>query len=333
MDSWTTLEPTKLYNSATSTGARFLSRTPGKGGEKPVLVGRLPADLYELVLGFLPVPDIPIFGRCSRTFARIVRDGKHWEKRWKALMVDKYSLGPTLDELENRQRSMIGASRTNAPPMIDVDAEDDFGEFTIASVNTMDGMGGMGDFFGVAPSPTPTKTSFSPTFTNTTVPPPNLTSPYKATFIRAFNILKAQIPALQSPPQMILSTLFPPPTLSLKQQALILKQLLFYLSPAVQPLRKWYTHRNVLRATMDRFDAHLLTSFDTAESRGDEAGMKRVAEASWEIWDIADGKDRTGWELGKVWTEKQEIFYESRQWDPLMNFTSVSAMATFYTCG
>jgi recyclin-1 len=326
MDSWKTLEPTKLYGSATSSGSRFLSRATAKTNEKPkpVLIGKLPLDLYELVLRFVPVPDIPAFGRCSRTFARIVRDGNHWESRWKCLKIDKYSLGGILDDLENRQRSVIGASRANAPPTLDVDTEDDFGEFTIASVNTTsnaNGNGFMGDFLGLGLTPTPTSKAFPPIPpVNGAQLPPNLSSPFRAMFIRAFGILKDQIPALQSPPHLILSTLFPPPALSLKQQAQILKLLLFFLSMSVQPLRKWYTHRNVLRAAVDRFDANLLSSFDAGESRGDEVVMKESAEASWEIWDVDDAKDRTGWEMGKVWTEKQEIFYENTQWDPLLNF-------------
>jgi recyclin-1 len=109
---------------------------------------------------------------------------------------------------------------------------------------------------------------------------------------------------------------------------------------------------------MDRFDANMLAAFDRADSRGDEEGMREAAWASWIVWEGAErGEDSshvstltsstsivagslygglgaartewgglglgdTGpeWELGKVWAEKREIFYESGRWDALENF-------------
>ena len=62
---------------------------------------------------------------------------------------------------------------------------------------------------------------------------------------------------------------------------------------------------------------HPRSGFDVADGKGDEVGMREAAEASWEVW---DGTGRE-WELGKVWAEKREIFYEQSKWKPLDNFT------------
>ena len=44
--------------------------------------------------------------------------------------------------------------------------------------------------------------------------------------------------------------------------------------------------------------------------------MREAAEASWELSSLGDN-----WEMGKVWAEKREIFYEQGRWDPLLNVT------------
>ena len=45
--------------------------------------------------------------------------------------------------------------------------------------------------------------------------------------------------------------------------------------------------------------------------------LREAADASWEVWDGPGAE----WELGKVWAEKREIFYEQSKWKPLDNFT------------
>ncbi len=81
---------------------------------------------------------------------------------------------------------------------------------------------------------------------------------------------------------------------------------------------------------MDRFDASLLTAFDSADGRGDENAMREAAESSWDIWESSStlgGPRAPGvandWEMGKVWAEKREIFYEHGQWNAMDNFTQV----------
>jgi len=73
---------------------------------------------------------------------------------------------------------------------------------------------------------------------------------------------------------------------------------------------------------MDRFDASLLSAFDVADGKGDEAAMKEAAESSWELWDSVGD-----WEMGKVWAEKREIFYQ-HGWKPLDNITCVDIGTT-----
>jgi recyclin-1 len=96
--------------------------------------------------------------------------------------------------------------------------------------------------------------------------------------------------------------------------------LFLYLSPAIQPLRNWPSLRATLRSAADRFEASLLTAFETADSSKDEEGMKEAAWSSWEVW---DSRQNAEWEIGRIWTEKREVFYEGGKWDPLKNFTYV----------
>ncbi|KAJ7507610.1 hypothetical protein B0H11DRAFT_2218442 [Mycena galericulata] len=136
-------------------------------------------------------------------------------------------------------------------------------------------------------------------------------------------LLKPLTPALASPPHIILtelSSILSSP--SLRQESLTLHLLSLFLSPRVQPLRKWDSMYASLRSAMDRFDANALAAFDAADSRGDEEGMREAAESSWEVWD-GDGD----WEMGKVWAEKREIFYQQGQWRPLDNLTHDGALA------
>ena len=53
--------------------------------------------------------------------------------------------------------------------------------------------------------------------------------------------------------------------------------------------------------------------------KSDVACTREAAESSWEVWDTHSGD----WEMGKVWAEKREIFYQQGQWQPLDNFTCV----------
>lgn len=310
MEKFATLEPVKLYSSAASTGARLLSRATGQKPieSAPPLVGRLPSDLHLLILSHLPVPDVPSYSRCCRETAAFARDEVLWDKRWKALGVDAdFAFKKVLDSLERKSNERTVNSRAAAPPVIPVD--DEFGDFTTADI-FQPPPDEMGDFVGafqnvhneslVAPhSPLPPKDSS------------------RTKYMRAHTLLKPLIRLLSSAPHIVLSDLAGELKSSLYDQAKTLRLLSSFLSPSIQPVRQWGTLFASLRTAMDRFDSSLLAAFDIADGKGDEAGMREAAESSWEVWDATSGD----WEMGKVWTEKREIFYQQGQWPALDNFT------------
>jgi recyclin-1 len=114
----------------------------------------------------------------------------------------------------------------------------------------------------------------------------------------------------------------------------------------------------ILRGAVDRFEVAMLKGFEDADSRGDEWNMREAAWCAWEVWEGRDyvpmpypGMDPTSprgnslltatrstfggatgpagvvrsasWEVGKVWVERREVFYETGRWDPSLNFTCV----------
>jgi len=316
MDKFATLEPVKLYASAASTGARFLGRASGqKPALAPPLVGRLPSDLHLLILSHLPIPDISSYSRCCRATVAFSKEDNIWDKRWKALGVEKDpAFKRVLDLLERKSNDKVVESRAAAPPTIPVD--DEFGDFTVADVFAPPEE--MGDFVGAfndtqhisVTTPKPGSYSF---------PTPKDTSRTK--YIRVHILLKPLTRLLSSAPHVVLSDLAAAVSHSLYEEAKTLRLLSLFLSPTIQPIRQWATLYISLRTSMDRFDANLLAAFDVADSKGDEVGMREAAESSWEVWD-AHGGD---WEMGKVWAEKREIFYQQGRWRALDNFTSVKS--------
>ena len=51
----------------------------------------------------------------------------------------------------------------------------------------------------------------------------------------------------------------------------------------IKPVSAWDVRLVLLNAALDRFDAGLLTSFDKADTDGDEARITEVAAASWHV--------------------------------------------------
>lgn len=117
----------------------------------------------------------------------------------------------------------------------------------------------------------------------------------------------------------------------------------------------------ILRGAVDRFEAAMLKGFEDADGRGDEWSMRETAWCAWEVWEGRDhvpescphiplsspggnglltvtrltfggaigpaGEVRSAsWEVGKVWVERREVFYETGRWDPNLNFTCVSTI-------
>ncbi|RDX42287.1 hypothetical protein OH76DRAFT_135417 [Lentinus brumalis] len=326
MDKFATLEPVRLYNNGSAPSASSSNRfslhksTPlppsshsrSKSYAPFQLIGRLPVDLHILVLTHLAVPDISAYARCSRALANLAKDERVWEARWKAFGVEKHKLADVLDALDDKQKVQNGLDKTHAPPTLAPESlDDDFGDFASINAPTAEEMG---DFVGTFSTPRMPSAAFTQG--------PSSTKTYRAQYIRAHTLLKPLVPALSSPPHAVLSNLFPSPAPSLRHQAHTLRLLTLFLSPLVKPLREWETLSAALRAAVDRFEDGLLTAFDVADGKGDEPGMAEAAEASWEVWDGSGGE----WELGKMWAEKREIFYEQSKWKPLDNFTADSKL-------
>ncbi|KAG7087379.1 hypothetical protein E1B28_013352 [Marasmius oreades] len=317
MEKFATLQPTRLYNTVRG----IPTQKPPHGG--PKLIGKLPTDIHLLILLHLPIPDFPSYIGTCRAAATLIGDEKIWERRWKALKVEKYGLQGVLNDLDARNKIRTGASRAAAPPTIAVD--DDFGDFASGDLaaGTVDEMG---DFVGAsgfdvalaAAAPKAPVFLVDAGLSNT-----NNSKSYKGRFIRAHILLKPLTKVLNQPPHVILSSLASSlDTRSIRQQALTLCLLSSFLSPQIQPVRQWFTLHSSLRSAMDRFDANLLAAFDLSDSKSDEAGMREAADSSWLIWvsDTTTAKAvfTVDWEMGKVWAEKREIFYESKG-NPLDN--------------
>lgn len=320
MDKFKALEPVKLHQNSTNNWQKFASRsalTPH--------IGKLPSSLHLVVLQYIPVPDVPAYARTNRALARLAVSEELWKHHYSLLGIDRYGFGPVLDELENRARKEVAEQ----PPTLTVDvADDDFGDFASGSDTFGLGFGGLqtqsgfstssaevGDFIGGSMAMQGTNVLGATSF--------------RALYIRAHKLLRNLAPALLEPPHQILSSLFPPTTVSSSSLTLLHRSktlhLLHRFHSLLEPLRSSPSLLSALRAATDRFDATLLSAFDIADGRADEAGMREAAEASWEIWDpheIGSGVVAE-WEMGRVWGEKREIFYVTSAHKTLDNFTYV----------
>lgn len=304
MDKFVTLEPTRLYSGATGRG------TSTAKAPLQVRIGRLPEDLHLLVLSHLPVPDIPAYSRGCRALSKLARDEKIWKARLDCLGLENLGLSSVLDDLEAKAKGQAGVSRAAAPPTMRVDAlDDDFGDFASIQV-TAPAPDEMGEFVGAFSGASFSSRPFVQAESRPTS---------KSLYARAHQLLRTVAKSLSAPPHLILATLFQDPAPPLADQSKLLRLLALFLSPGIKPLRAWSTLALSLRSAMDKFDTSLLSAFDFADTRHDEPGMREAAEASWAVWDGADGE----WELGRVWAEKREIFYQQGSWDPMANFTCV----------
>ena len=302
MDKFATLEPVRLY--ASNTGARLFSRgTSHKDSiDGPIAqasVGSLTSNLHIIIVYHLPIPDLATYSICSRATRLCAAHDSVWERRWKALCIDN---DPVLHNiLEHLQRMTNELKPAAALP------EDDFGDFTTAELYSPSSSDFIRDFSGAFQN-IQLSTQSSSSYT--------ANESYKNKYIRVHNLLKPLTRILLSP-QLILSQLAEQLSLSLYHEAKILRLLSHFLSLDVQPLRRWESLYLSLRSAMDRFDSNLLAAFDIADGKGDEEGMREAAFSSWELWD----KSSADWEMGKVWAEKKEIFYQQGKWKALDNFT------------
>ena len=303
MEKFETLQPTRLYVPDVKAGKlRKTATAPTQ------FVGRLPIDLHILVLVHLPIPDFPAYAQCSRSLSNLSRHEKVWEVKWNALRFAKYThFEVLLDQLEDAKKIKDGGLMKDMPPTLAVgDVDDDFGDFAQVQVPTTAG------FMVIEADKDQVYASVS------SMRPPAHMELYR----RAHRLLKPYTTSLSSPPHAILASLFPSvpgvPPIPILQQSRILHLLLLWLSPQIQPLRIWSDLNASLRSAIDRHEANLLAAFDIAESRKDDKGMTEAAEASWEVFDGVGE-----WELGRVWAEKREVFYEAAKWNPMDNLTYV----------
>lgn len=297
MDKFATLEPVKLYASA---GTRlFSSRSNKEPIDAQVLVGPLPSDLHRVIVCHLPIPDIATYSICSRATRLCAAHESVWQKRWKALGIDNDTILQNI--LQHLQRKTFEKPAVLLP-------DDDFGDFTTAELYSPSSQSVIRDFSGAFQNMHLTPAQPSSSYSNES---------YRTKYIRIHNLLKPLTRIPLSPPHLILSQFAEQVNLSLYHQAKIFRLLSHFLSPDVQPLRQWESLYFSLRSAMDRFDSNLLAAFDVADGKGEEEGMREAAASSWELWD----KSSADWEMGKVWAEKKEIFYQQGNWKALDNFT------------
>ncbi|KAF9218811.1 hypothetical protein BS17DRAFT_790611 [Gyrodon lividus] len=357
MDKFAALEPTKLHSSSPSSiphnRAPSLSYSSLNSHRKPQstarhsvayfgqspapaqilavtkpsspLIGRLPADLHVLVLTYLPIPDIGRYARASRATNRVARDERVWETRWVDLGIEKFGLSLILDALEaiadvDKEKQKNSAQRPATIAVSSLDHDDDFGDFTSGS--------------SIAPRGLVDLTGSAPLHSADTYQPGRPTPTFRAKYMRTHALLLPLLPTPNASPHIILSSLASSfstcVTTTLPTQARALHLLARFLSPAIQPVSTWDIRLASLKASLDRFDMGLLNAFDFADTEGDEARMREAAAASWEVWACVCGSGGRGcrgsgtfteWEMGRVWAEKREVFYEQGKWDPSANLT------------
>lgn len=367
MEKFATLEPVRLHASSTGASRFFSKANPSTTSKPTTspLIGRLPSSLHQLILSYLPIPDFPAYALVSRATHALVQSDSIWELRWNALCVDKYDLGDMLDDIEAVKMEKTSVARAKAPPTLSVsnheNEHDEFGDFAAVEDIVSAPMGEVDDFVG---SPAPANASFNlfaasalPKVSPPSFPPEPTTQSTsvkskRSLYIRAHTLLQPLTSVLgpTTPPHLVVTSLSsflirpsgrPPSSanarpqsqsLTLPSQSKILQLLAHFLSAPIQPVRPWRTLSSALRGALDRFDASLLAAFDVADGTNDEKSMRDAAEASWRVWlsgrvglDVGGGSE--DWELGKVWADKREIFYEQGRWDPLANFMLALSVA------
>ena len=130
--------------------------------------------------------------------------------------------------------------------------------------------------------------------------------------------------SLASLPHLVLTSVFSPPSASLTTQSWILYHLALFLSPQVRPVRKHETLHAPLRSAIDCFQAIGLTAFDAVDGRNDEEAMRDIDFASCVVCEgyLTPSKSKVAdWEMGRVWADKRECFYEEGDWMPLDNLS------------
>ncbi|KAG8937491.1 F-box protein: endocytic membrane traffic, recycling ReCYcling 1 [Tulasnella sp. 408] len=347
MDKWATLEPVRLHSTGgPPTGpssaksplapSRLLARTSLLRPKLPSIpyLGPLPIDIHIQIISHLPITSVASYARVCRAAAALCRDEKIWEKHWVSLGVEKYGFEGVLDRLDREREERAKGTLAKSPATINVveqdviEDDDDFGAFATATTVPRASASNTFDFGGFVGVPPLDQFGAGGSLTQVTGTLDSSKGTFRERYRRAHTLLKPLLPALLSPPHVILTILFPQKVEAesasdtLRFQSQVLHILSLFLSPALQPVLAWPSLLSALRAAIDRFDASLLTAFDAADRKGDEAIMKDAAWASWEVFQgtsagaapkarsLFGGGGGSEWEMGRVWAEKKEIFYE-----------------------
>lgn len=321
MERWTTLEPVKLYTSggALSIQPSSKARTPRNPNLYARYIGPLPVDIHILVINFLPITSLPTYALASRALARLLHDERIWKRKCDVLKLQDPAISKLLASIEHP--SAVSNPGPKPPPELEVQAleEDEFGDFASAPLVVTLSSNGFNEI------PTMRHSEVTTPFTAST---PNNTSSdvrpaLRTRYMHAHRLLRELSRRLpNAAPHLLLTALFPPPhTPPLRQRAQTLAVLMRFLSLPIQPVLDWPELRTMLSNAIDRFQAGVLAAFEAADAQHDEKLMSDAAWSSWEVFAVEGGHLRNEWELGRVWAEKLEIFYEGSQWEPSRNFT------------
>lgn len=245
-------------------------------------------------------------------------DDRAWQRKcaWAGVSSNK----------RDRRRSQVASPRLNNGQG---DDDDEFGAFSEIAIAT-------------SPPPPRRSNGFSPNPSSHSSGPRLCSSyiAYRAHCLALAPYLSTLRASTSTSPSQILTSLFPPSSSpTLESQATTLQLLLRHLSDTVAPTHDWGWLRQVLTGVCDRFESTCLAAFEKAEARQNRseaelAQMKVAAEASWAIWrtlratsqrvarkkkGVEEDGDASDWELGRVWVEKREVFYEAGKWDSGQN--------------
>lgn len=343
-------------NASGSSSSSILRPTPLVNGRPSVerKVGRVPASVFARIVGHCALSNVPHVARASRASAMVcMSDDRAWERRCQlaGVVVEKR----TRRRVSQGARSppSLPTPRFGED---DHNGDDEFGGFAEIAIEAPPRAAGSLDLLGSSsPLPSSDRRSsrgffpLSPTLpSSTSHRSPPLCDSYVA-YRSHCHQLAPYISILRSSssisPSQLLSSLFPPSTSpTLDSQSATLQALLRHLSDGIEPTRDWGWLRQVLQGVCDRFESTCLAAFEKAEGRankvdgGDVKQMKMAAEASWAIWRTLretatssgggrqqqqrrrrERDDAADWELGRVWVEKREVFYEAGRWDPGQN--------------
>lgn len=326
MEKWTTLEPVKLYaGGVLPTQSSRKPKVPQNPNLRARYVGPLPVDIHILVISFLPVTSLSTYALASRSLAGLLHDERIWRRKCDVLRLQDAATSMLLANIENP--SIDSNLRPNPPPELEVQAleEDEFGDFASAPLAATLSSNGFNEV-PESPYGSEAKTPFTVSEFNDISSSVNPV--LRNRYIHAHRLLRELARRLLNiAPHLLLTALFPPPhTPSLRQRAQTLALLMRFLSAPIQPVLNWPELRTLLSSAIDRFQAGVLAAFEAADAQSDEKLMTEAAYSSWEAFGAEGelsvrGYIRAEWELGRVWVEKLEIFYEGSQWDPSRNFT------------